>query len=218
MRGSLHNSSGKRRYQAVSPAIEANWPRLGLASAAMRDSIFETAFRPRHRFASSSASLVAACCIPKHGDGAIVPRGHGRQAEMPGVRRRISGYSSAVLSGKVFRFPADRAYKPAHCTFPYNLLLTPFSVLYAKRAPLNSPLLWRPAAIMRDRCDIADRANLDSGCLNRPYRRFSSWSGTLNIKIQLLQTKLLCRFDGRFGRDPRGVGRALARAFETRCS
>ncbi len=79
------------------------------------------------------------------------------------------------------------------------------------RRHLNSALFRRSAAVVRDRCHIADRAYLDLRALDRPDRSFSARTWALDHNVHFLQAQITCFIDRFLSCEPSGVGRALSR-------
>src|SRR2546428_949678 len=77
---------------------------------------------------------------------------------------------------------------------------------------LDSPSLRRPAPVVRDRRDIGDRGDLETGRLERADRGFSTGPGSAHEDLDRLEAEVEGLPRRVLGGDLRGVGRALARA------
>src|SRR5262245_8616646 len=79
----------------------------------------------------------------------------------------------------------------------------------------HATTLSRPAAVMRNRCDVADRSNREPGCLQRTQCRLAARTGTGYFNFKSTHAVLLRLLGGIFGGDLRSVGRRLTRALKT---
>src|ERR1700743_236537 len=79
----------------------------------------------------------------------------------------------------------------------------------------NAAALWRTAAVMRNRRDVADDDDVQARSGERAHGGFTAGAGTLDANLDALHAVLVAR-DTRGGKRSllRGVGRALTRAFE----
>src|SRR5258708_26605613 len=83
----------------------------------------------------------------------------------------------------------------------------------------DPPPLWRTAAVVRNRRDIANHHDVQSGGGQRAYRGLAAGTRTLHLHLHALPPVLVAR-DAR-GRQRsllRGIRRAFARAFEADCA
>src|SRR5207237_2019751 len=79
---------------------------------------------------------------------------------------------------------------------------------------LNSPTLWRTAAVVRNRRHVLDRFHLKSSGRERLDRGLAAATGTLHANVDTLHTQVE-RFTRRpFGRDGRRERGALLRTLE----
>src|ERR1700722_8226673 len=85
---------------------------------------------------------------------------------------------------------------------------------WARTEKSDPPALPRPAAVMRDRGHVADRANLKSDRLQRPQRAFAPRSWAADLNVQRLHAVLARFFTGVLGRDLRSVRRRFPAALE----
>src|SRR5579859_5986600 len=75
--------------------------------------------------------------------------------------------------------------------------------------------LWRAAAVVRNRGDVLNRADLETGGLQRADRRLPARARALDEDIDLAHAVLHGAARGGLGRHLRGVGRRLAGTLET---
>src|SRR4029077_286689 len=73
----------------------------------------------------------------------------------------------------------------------------------------------RPAPVVRDRGDVADRSNRKTGGLQRTQRRLPARPGARNLNFKRAHAVLLRLLGGIFSSNLRGIRRRLARALET---
>src|SRR5262249_60062673 len=86
---------------------------------------------------------------------------------------------------------------------------------WSARKKSHATTLSRPAAIMRNRCDVADRSNREPGCLQRTQCRLAARTGTRYFNFKSAHAVLLRLLGGIFGGNLRSVGRRLTRALKT---
>src|SRR6201999_3252131 len=79
----------------------------------------------------------------------------------------------------------------------------------------NAAALWRTAAVVRNRRDVADDDNVQARSGERAHGGFAAGAGTLDANLDALHAVLVAR-DARGGKRSllRGIGRALTRTFE----
>src|SRR6266571_1246461 len=94
----------------------------------------------------------------------------------------------------------------------YRAILFAYSSVLAGSDPAP---LGRPAAIVRDRGDVLDRADLQASGLQGPDRGLAARARTLDEHVNLAHAVLHRPAGGRLGGHLRGEGRRLPRALET---
>ena len=75
--------------------------------------------------------------------------------------------------------------------------------------------LGRPAAVMRNRCDVGDRADLQADRVQRAHCGFAAWSRALDAHFDVFHAALLRRATAALRRHLSGERRRLARALES---
>src|SRR5215469_13654189 len=93
----------------------------------------------------------------------------------------------------------------------YRAILVANSSVVAGSDP---PPLRRPAAIVRNRGDVLNRAHLEAGRLQRPDGRLTARAGALDEHVDLAHAVLHRPAGGRLGRHLRGERSRLPRALE----
>src|SRR5690606_31960697 len=84
------------------------------------------------------------------------------------------------------------------------------------RTRLDAALLGRPAAIVRDRGDIRDRAHDEAGGLHRTHRTLTARPGALHKHVHLAHVEIATRgLGGALCGELTGERRRLATALET---
>src|SRR5665213_1820780 len=78
------------------------------------------------------------------------------------------------------------------------------------QAALNATLLWRTAAVVRNRRDVGNARDLEAAGIECPYGRFTSGTGPADANFDVLDAVLLRGDSGLLGGHLGGKGRALA--------
>src|SRR5579862_6963744 len=79
---------------------------------------------------------------------------------------------------------------------------------------LNAPLLWRAAAVVRNRGHVRDAGDLQTGGVQRPHCRLASRPWPRHPHLDVLDAVFLSNVAGLLGGHLRRERRALARATE----
>src|SRR6185503_6899619 len=79
---------------------------------------------------------------------------------------------------------------------------------------LDSPLLWRTTAVVRNRSDVFDLGDSEPDRVQRAHRRLAPGARALDADLEALDAVLFRGVAGLLGRDLSRERRALARAFE----
>src|ERR1700734_3732017 len=95
--------------------------------------------------------------------------------------------------------------------------MSPALRLNPKTENLDAAALWWAAAVVRDRCYVLDRVDVQAGGRQRADSGFATCARALHAYLNRFHAVLIARDSGsRHRRLLRGIRSALARALETR--
>src|SRR5690348_7351006 len=114
---------------------------------------------------------------------------------------RFSSRYSKLFASKLFFRRARRA--------------VPLRIAVRRCEKSDAAALWRTAAVVRNRRDVADDDDVQARCGERAHGGFTAGAGTLDANLDALHAVLVARDAGGGERSLlRGVGRALTRTLE----